>query len=160
MRNIVAQIFSSNWETYKEFYQDAVVMAYAKDSIVISRDSISYKLIHLDGSTIQSQRAPSSIHSRTISVYENGNLRYIIGISNTGYDEDKKKDDIVLILMNMHWEERHFEMPILPDGFKWKLEMSTGEKSNFDNFDGANAANLMGRSIMAFTGVKKSSSRK
>ena len=67
------------------------------------------------------------------------------------------KDDIVLILMNMHWEERHFEMPILPDGFKWKLEMSTGEKSNFD---GANAANLMGRSIMAFTGVKKSSSRK
>ncbi len=80
-----------------------------------------------------------------------------IGIMFAGYDEDKKKDDIVLILMNMHWEERHFEMPILPDGFKWKLEMSTGEKSNFD---GANAANLMGRSIMAFTGVKKSSSRK
>ena len=90
MRNIVAQIFSSNWETYKEFYKNAVVMAYAKDFIEISRDSISYKLIHLEGSTIQSQRAPSSIHSRTISVYEDGNLRYIIGISNTGYDEDKR----------------------------------------------------------------------
>ena len=78
-----------------------------------------------------------------------------IGIMFAGYDEDKKKDDIVLILMNMHWEERHFEMPILPDGFKWKLEMSTGDNSNYD---GANSANLMGRSIMAFTGIKKASS--
>lgn len=90
MRNIVAQIFSSNWETYKEFYQDAVVMAYAKDSIAVSRDSITYKLVRLAGGTIQSQRSPSSVHSRTISVYEDGTLRYIIGISNTGYDEDKR----------------------------------------------------------------------
>jgi len=94
MRNIVAKIFSSNWETYREFYQDAVILAYAKDSIKVDRDSISYKLVRLEGGTIQSQRAPSSIHSRTISVYENDNLKYIIGISNTGYDEDKRMEVI------------------------------------------------------------------
>ena len=42
----------------------------------------------------------------------------------------KKKDDIVLIEMNMHWETRNVEMPQLPDDFKWKLEMSTGEDSS------------------------------
>lgn len=90
MKNIIAHIFSSNWETYKEFYKDAIKLAYAKDKIKISKQDINYKLIKLDGDSIQSQRAPSSIHSRTIKVYEDGLLKYIIGVSNTGYDEDKR----------------------------------------------------------------------
>ena len=75
----------------------------------------------------------------------------VIGIMFAGYDEVKKKDDIVLIIMNMHWEERHIEIPSLPDGFKWKMEMSTGDASRYD---GNLSADLMGRSIMAFTGIK------
>lgn len=90
MRNIVAHIYSSNWETYKEFYQEAIVLAYAKDGITINRQDITHRLIVLPGRTIQSQRSPGSLHSRTISVYENNHIKYIIGVSNTGYDEDKR----------------------------------------------------------------------
>jgi len=76
----------------------------------------------------------------------------VIGIMFAGYDEKKKKDDIVLIEMNMHWEEREVEMPKLPDDYIWKMEMSTGESNRFD---GDVKAVLMGRSIMAFTGIKR-----
>ena len=76
----------------------------------------------------------------------------VIGIMFAGYDEAKKKDDIVFVMWNMHWEERHIELPKLPEGYKWKQEMSTGDQSRFD---GECSADLMGRSIMAFTGVKK-----
>ncbi len=92
MRNIIAHIFSSNWETYKEFYKDAIVLAYAKDNIKVNKQEISHRLIVVAGDSIQAQRAPSSIHSRTISVYENEDIKYIIGISNTGYDEDKRQE--------------------------------------------------------------------
>lgn len=90
MKKIEAHIFTSNWETYKSFYKDAIILAYSKDGENVLAEHIGLKLIKLPGETIQSQRAPSSEHSRTICVYENDVIKYIIGISNTGYDDDKR----------------------------------------------------------------------
>lgn len=89
---IKAKMFSSNWETYKKFYKDVIKRAYQKDGVNISLDNIQVELEYIDGDTIQAQRAPSSRHSRTISVYEDNKIKYIIGLSNTGYDEDRKKE--------------------------------------------------------------------
>lgn len=90
MKKIEAHIFTSNWETYKSFYKDAIILAYSKNGENVLAEHIGLKLIKLPGDTIQSQRAPSSEHSRTICVYENDVIKYIIGISNTGYDDDKR----------------------------------------------------------------------
>lgn len=92
---IIAEIFSSNWETYKLFYKSAIIDIYKKEGKAIVEKDISHKKIYIPGNTIQAQRNPSSNHSRSILVYEvssNGvsTLKYIIGVSNTGYDEDKK----------------------------------------------------------------------
>ena len=90
--NIKAKIFSSNWETYKKFYKEAIQKAYKKDYIDITNENIDVELEYIPGDTIQAQRFPTSKYSRTISVYENEKIKYIIGMSNTGYDEDRKKE--------------------------------------------------------------------
>lgn len=87
---IVAKIFSSNWETYKQFYKRAVKLAYKDVGITISTQDIDYELEVIPGDTIQKQRHGSTKHSRTIRVYEDGVVRFVIGITNTNYDEDKR----------------------------------------------------------------------
>ncbi len=89
---IKAKIFNSNWETYKKIYKDAIKRAYRKEGIEIDEKKITLEKDCIQGKNIRAQRAPSSRHSRTISVYENEELKYIIGISNTAYDEDKRKE--------------------------------------------------------------------
>lgn len=88
---IVAKIFNCNYETYKKFYKDAVKKAYKKDNIEIDTESIIVEIEELPGATVQSRRSVEK-HSRTISVFEDDKLKYIIGFSNTNYDEDKKKE--------------------------------------------------------------------
>lgn len=90
MRKVVAKIYSCNWETYKKIYVDAIVRAYAKDNIKVSSEEITVQLETLDGDSIQSQRHATGEHKRVITVYDNEKIRYIIGLSNTGYDEDKR----------------------------------------------------------------------
>ena len=87
---IVAKIFSSNWETYKKFYKRAVKLAYKEVGIDISAQNIDYELDVIPGDTIQKQRHGSTRHSRTIRVYEDGVVRFVIAVSNTNYDEDKR----------------------------------------------------------------------
>ena len=94
---IIAEIFSSNWETYKEFYKDAITSIYLQDGKIISQNDISYRPIVIPGNTIQAQRNSHSNHSRSILVYEIDKLgtehpKFLIGVSNTGFDEDKKKE--------------------------------------------------------------------
>lgn len=88
---IVAKIFNCNYETYKKFYKTAIKKAYKKDNIEIDPESISVEIEELPGATVQAQRSVEK-HSRTISVFEDDKLKYIIGFSNTNYDEDKKKE--------------------------------------------------------------------
>lgn len=87
---IVAKIFSSNWETYKKFYKKAVKLAYKEVGIEISAQDIDFELDVIPGDTIQKQRHGSTRHSRTIRVYEDGVVRFVIAVSNTNYDEDKR----------------------------------------------------------------------
>lgn len=88
--NIVAKIFNCNWNTYKKYYKDAIRRAYLKDGINIDANDIKVEIDELSGSTIQSMRSPSGRHTRTISVFENDKIKYIIAFSNTNYDEDKR----------------------------------------------------------------------
>ena len=87
---IVAKIFNCNYQTYKLFYKDAIKSAFKKDNIEINPDDIKVIIDELPGDTIQAQRAPSGRHSRTITVFVNNIPKYIIGFSNTGFDEDRK----------------------------------------------------------------------
>lgn len=88
---IKAKVYNCNYETYKKIYKDAVMRAYMIDGIEISADDIQLIIEVLPGNTVQAQRSTTK-HTRTISVFENDELKYIIGISNTNYDEDKQKE--------------------------------------------------------------------
>ena len=88
---IVAKIFDCNYETYKKFYKDAIKRVYKRNKININPEEIEVLIDKLPGTTIQAQRSVTR-HTRTILVYENDELKYIIGFSNTNYDEDKKKE--------------------------------------------------------------------
>lgn len=88
---IVAKIFNCNYETYKKFYKDAIKRAYKKDNVDIDPDKIKISIEKLPGATIQAQRSVDK-HNRTITIFENDKLKYIIGFSNTNFDEDKKKE--------------------------------------------------------------------
>jgi hypothetical protein len=87
---IIAKIFNCNYETYKLVYVDAIKKAFLKDNIVISEDNIKVEIDELPGDTIQAQRSPNGRHSRTITVLVDEKPKYIIGFSNTGFDEDRK----------------------------------------------------------------------
>ena len=89
---IIARIFNCNYETYKLFYKDAIKKAFSKDKVNINENDIKIQIDNLPGDTIQAQRSPSGRHSRTITVITDGVPKYIIGFSNTGYDEDRKKE--------------------------------------------------------------------
>ena len=89
---IVARVFSGYRETYKKIYKDAVKRAYKHEKIEINPDGIEYEVVELEGETVQGQRS-KEISSRTITVLENGTIRFIIGLPNTGYDDDKLLED-------------------------------------------------------------------
>lgn len=88
--SIVAKIFNCNWNTYKKYYKDAIKRAYLKDGVNIDVNDIKVEIDELEGSTIQAMRSPSGRHTRTISVFEDDKIKYIIAFSNTNYDEDKR----------------------------------------------------------------------
>lgn len=88
--DILVKIFECNWQTYKKVYKDIVVRALKADNKQTDDINISVELIKLDGNTIQSQRRPNGPHTRKIDIYVDGRLKYIVGLSNTGFDEDKR----------------------------------------------------------------------
>lgn len=109
---IVAKIFNSNQRTYGRFYKDAVKRAYLTDWIEVSDDDISMEIIELEWNTIQEQRHRTRWHSRTISVYDNEQLKYIIWVSNTWFDYDKlyEKEQAALQwieLKYVHWNTNY-----------------------------------------------------
>ena len=82
---IVAKIFGCNYETYKKIYKDAIKRVYERNKISINPEEIEVVIDELPGATIQAQRSVTR-HTRTISVYEDDELKYIIGFSHTNYD--------------------------------------------------------------------------
>ena len=85
---LTLETYSCNYETYNKWYfEDIADRIYKKhNSKNIGYDT---KVIKLYGKNIQSQRSPSGIWSRSIFVYLDDKLTYIIALSNTNYDEDK-----------------------------------------------------------------------
>lgn len=94
MNTVVAQIYSCNKLTYKDIYKDAIALAYLKIGRVIDKNLIKMKIVDLSKGdrSIQQQRAPSGEHCRVIQVYEENKLVFIIGVSNTNYDEDIREE--------------------------------------------------------------------
>ena len=92
---IIASIFNANIETYKKVYVDAILRAYKKDGVNINPNQIQLEIQKIPGATVHSQRS-NKLHSRTITVFENNVIKYIIGVSNTNYDEDTKKEKNLL----------------------------------------------------------------
>ncbi len=88
--DILVKMYSSNWNTYKKHFIKATILAFKKDGIDVDKKDINYKLIYIPGDTIQKQRNGSTEHSRTMRVYADGVIKYVIGLSNTNYDEDKR----------------------------------------------------------------------
>jgi len=44
-------------------------------------------------------------------------------------------DDFIYVAMNMYWEALPFELPRLPDGFRWRVFANTSMPSPEDAFD-------------------------
>ena len=54
-----------------------------------------------------------------------------------------EEDDIVMVIINAHWEEHTIELPELPEHLRWKLEVNT----NFNHGDGSPGCNHPPESI-------------
>lgn len=85
---IKVKVFSGYKETYKKIYKDVVKKVYELNHKQIFSENIEYEVVEIPGVNVYAQRS-NSLSSRTISIFENDKLKYIVGLSNTGYDEDK-----------------------------------------------------------------------
>ena len=43
-----------------------------------------------------------------------------------GYDPHRNQDDIVYLIVNAFWEAAEVELPGLPEGLAWQMEINTG----------------------------------
>ena len=88
---ITARIYSSYKLTYSNIYKDVVSRLYPG----IDPESIRLEVEDISDNgrrSIQGQRNLKKYVSRTIRVCEDGRLAHIVGISNTNYDLDKKRE--------------------------------------------------------------------
>ena len=88
---ITARIYSSYKLTYSNIYKDVVSRLYPG----IDPESIRLEVEDISDNgrrSIQGQRSLKKYVSRTIRVCEDGRLAHIVGISNTNYDLDKKRE--------------------------------------------------------------------
>ena len=49
----------------------------------------------------------------------------MIGIMFAGRDEADTKDDIIFYCMNSFWEPLIMQLPVLPNGMKWVIDVNT-----------------------------------
>ncbi len=86
------KIYSCYELTYTKIYKDILKFLYADKNYI---DNAKLEIVDLSEggkNNIQSQRSKESYATRTISIYEDDTLKHIVGISNTNYDYDKKKE--------------------------------------------------------------------
>jgi len=110
MNEIKAKIYSCNKLTYKEIYLDAVTRAYKKNGIIIDTNIVKMQIVDLsEGGTkeIQQQRAANGEHCRIIQVTEDNNLKYLIGVSNTNYDEDIRAERLLTGRRNAYGKDNY-----------------------------------------------------
>jgi hypothetical protein len=93
MSKIKARIYSCNKFTYSPISFEIARMAMLKIGKIINKSDFEIEIKDLseNGSkTIQQQKYPAGEHSRTIEIYEDEKIQFVIGLSNTNYDEDMR----------------------------------------------------------------------
>ena len=91
MGKIKAEIYSCNKDTYSPICYEVISLAFLKLNRSIKREDIEINIIDLSENgtkEIQQQRNPNGDHARVIKVYEDNEMVFLIGLSNTNYDED------------------------------------------------------------------------
>lgn len=110
MSIIKAQVYSCNKLTYKNVYKDVVKRAFLKDGIAIDENNVFLQVIDLsEGGTkeIQQQRSPSGEHCRVIQVTEDDEPLYLIGLSNTNFDEDIRLERMKTCRKNVYGKDNY-----------------------------------------------------
>lgn len=88
---IKVKIYSCYELTYKKVYKDILTRLYSNfnpEDALLEIEDISEN----GTKSIQSQRSINTYVTRTIRIYENGILAHIVGLSNTNFDLDKKRE--------------------------------------------------------------------
>lgn len=49
----------------------------------------------------------------------------VVGVMFAGRSEELSQDDIVYLAVNAYWEEQTFELPLLPEGMRWRIVVDT-----------------------------------
>ena len=49
---------------------------------------------------------------------------YLYAEDHAGYGTDR--DTLIYVAVNAYWEEQRFTLPVLPDGFRWRLAFDSG----------------------------------
>lgn len=86
---IKVKIYSCYELTYTKIYKDILKRIYGENFINFE---ILVEIEKIKGKNIQSQRNRAKFIARTIRIYENEILKYIVALSNTNYDDDKKAE--------------------------------------------------------------------
>lgn len=83
----------------------------------------------------------------------------LIGIMYTGRNEEDTKDDIIFYGMNAYWEPLDLQLPVLPDGLRWKICVNTyagyeyGKDMSVDmEFDFSSKLKIPPRTVVVLTG--------
>lgn len=71
-----------------------------------------------------------SLHGSSPWNADYGEQTGIVAVLYAGYDEKKKIDDLVYLVMNVHWEAAGVELPELPGGMMWYMAVNTGAEGS------------------------------
>lgn len=74
---------------------------------------------------IRRQSGYCSLGFPEIRIFEPADGSNILGIMYAGRSDYRKKDEIVLILINVFWEDQDFSLPWLPASLSWHIAVDT-----------------------------------
>lgn len=115
--NEISWLDWSRMETYRELYD------YVRRLIAFRKAHPILRADHFDDSHNGTGYPELSFHgTRAWNPDENGNglcFSYLYAEDHTKYGTSQ--DAFLYIAVNAWWEEQRFELPVLPEGFRWKL---------------------------------------
>ena len=68
-----------------------------------------------------------SVHGLTPWEPDAPESSYAASVLFAGYDEDTRKEDLVYVAVNSHWQTAEMTLPDLPEGYAWKIAVNTGD---------------------------------
>ena len=98
-----------------------------------------------------------SVHGLTPWEPDAPESSYAASVLFAGYDEDTRKEDLVYVAVNSHWQTAELTLPDLPEGYAWKIAVNTGDplQQTFEEgkMPAAGKQLLLGeRSVIVFVG--------